>query len=367
MRALQNAALFVLGLGGCAPIGNLIDELSTERPPAPLDQAAVSSDARLDSSGAIAGSFVGEGTSRQVHFLSSDTGFIADLARRFRPERDRRGDLWQWLAIRRNFAVTLDPTKDSALVHQGALAGSLDGHTPVRIRTIVLHGSSCGWRGTQAELVVEAARRSGLSLRGPVVGAFFAPEDWLSRTDREYRDDVEQPSHELADSLIEWTARAMDSALDRKLGNRDVPLAREAGGELSLNGLADEDAADILAFRLDDDRIRYAVSLRARRRTARGTTVLAAVVMVWDRTGAWRQTIFRPTLLEYRRNRPARAYAGTTPAVYWRRLQPVSGFAFKRDYLWMEQVNVEDGSVLWVILEPRGNTVVAAAEMEGPC
>jgi hypothetical protein len=45
----------------------------------------------------------------------------------------------------------------------------------------------------------------------------------------------------------------------------------------------------------------------------------------------------------------------------------VSGFAFRRDYLWMEQVNVEDGSVLWVILEPRGNTVVAAAEMEGPC
>ena len=89
--------------------------------------------------------------------------------------------------------------------------------------------------------------------------------------------------------------------------------------------------------------------------------------MVWDGTGAWQQTIFRPTLLEYRRNRPARAYGGATPAVYWRRMQPVSGFAFKRDYLWMEQVNVEDGSVLWVILEPRGNTVVAAAEMEGPC
>ena len=53
--------------------------------------------------------------------------------------------------------------------------------------------------------------------------------------------------------------------------------------------------------------------------------------------------------------------------LFWRRLAPVSGFAFKRDYLWMEQVNVEDGTVLWVILEPRGNTVVAAAEMDGPC
>lgn len=367
MKLLKKLALFALGSAGCAPIGNLLDELSSERPPAPLEQASVSSDARLDSSGAIAGSFVGEGTNRQVHFLSSDTTFIADLARRFRPERDRRGDIWQWLAIRRSFAVTLDPIKDSALVHQGALAGSPDGHTPVRIRSIVLHGSPCGWRGTQAELVVESARSSGVSLRGPVVGAFFAPDDWLNRTDREYRDDVEQPSAELGDSLIEWTARAMDSALDRKLSSRDAPLARESGVELSLNGLADEDAADILAFRLDDGRIRYAVSLRERRRTARGTELLAAVVMVWDGTGAWQQTIFRPTLLEYRRYRPARAYAGTTPAVYWRRLQTVSGFAFKRDYLWMEQVNVEDGSVLWVILEPRGNTVVAAAEMEGPC
>ena len=45
-------------------MGGVIDEWGTERPPAPLDEAAVSSDARLDSAGAIAGSFVGEGTSR---------------------------------------------------------------------------------------------------------------------------------------------------------------------------------------------------------------------------------------------------------------------------------------------------------------
>lgn len=367
MRLLQKMALMVLAAAGCAPLGRLIDELTTERPPAPLDQATVSSDARLDSSGAIAGSFVGEGTSRQVHFLSSDTGLIADLARRFRPERDRRGDLWQWLALRGTFAVNLDPIRDSALVHQTALAGSLDGHTPVRLRSIILRGSPCGWRGTQAELIVYPARSAGLSLRGPMVGAFFAPDDYTSRADREYRDDVAPPSPELTDSLLEWTARAMDSALGRQLGRRDRPLTRDRDGALSLNGLADEDAADILAFRLDDGRVRFAVSLRERRRTALGTPVLAAVVMVWDGTGAWRQTIFRPTLLEYRRNRPARAFAGTTPPVYWRRLQPVSGFAFKRDYLWMEQVNVEDGSVLWVILEPSGNTVVAAAEMEGPC
>jgi hypothetical protein len=95
--------------------------------------------------------------------------------------------------------------------------------------------------------------------------------------------------------------------------------------------------------------------------------VLAAIVMIWDATGSWRQVVFRPTLLEYRRHRTVRAYAGLTGPHFWRRLEPVSGFAFGRDYLWMEQVNVEDGSVLWVMLEPRGNTIVAAAEMEGPC
>lgn len=367
MSAIKRLSLAVLGLTGCATLGHVIDELATERPPSPLDRAAVSSDARLDSSGVIAGSFVGEGTSRRVHFLSSDTGLIADLARRFRPERDRRGDIWQWLAIRRTLAINLDPVSDSALFHQGALAGSPDGHIPVTLRSILLHGSSCGWRGTQAELIVEPARGGGPSLRGPVVGAFFTPEDWLNRTDREYRDEVSAPGPELVDSLIEWTARTMDSVLERKLGSRDLPLARVPGTVLSLNGLADEDAADVLAFRLDDSRVRYAVSLRERQRTARGNEVLAATVMVWDGSGSWRQTIFRPTLLEYRRRRLARAYTGSTPPLYWRRLEAVSGFAFRRDYLWMEQVNVEDGSVLWVILEPRGNTVVAAAEMEGPC
>jgi hypothetical protein len=113
--------------------------------------------------------------------------------------------------------------------------------------------------------------------------------------------------------------------------------------------------------------VRYAVSLRERRRTARGAEILAATVMIWDASGGWRQTAFRPTLLEYRRSRPRRAYAGATPPVYWRRLDAVSGFAFGRDYIWMEQVDVEEGNVLWVVLEPQSNTVVAAAEMENRC
>ncbi len=359
--------LLLAGLAGCAPLGNLIDDLATERPPAPLDAATVASDARVDSSGALAGSFVGEGTSREVHLLSSDTTVIATLARRYRPVRDRRGDIWQWLASRGTFAVNLDPVADSALLRYGALVGSPDGHSPVTLESILLHGSDCGWRGAQAEFIVRPGRGTGPSLRGPVVGAFFAPNDWLTGVQREYRDDLPPATPELTDSLLRWTSRAMDSLLGRQLTSRDLPLSAVAGAPLSLNGLEDEDAADVLPFRIDDGRTRYAVSLRERRRTAQGAEVLAAIVMVWDGSGSWQQVVFRPTLLEYRRTRLVHAYAGTTQPLYWRRLAPVSGFAFKRDYLWMEQVDVEADQVLWVILEPRGNTVVAAAEMEGPC
>jgi hypothetical protein len=250
---------------------------------------------------------------------------------------------------------------------QGILVGSPDGHTPVRLTSVLLHGSACGWRGSQAELLVDQLSGDGPTMRGPVVGAFFAPDDWLSRTDTRYRERVDPPSATLTDSLLAWTSRAMDSLLTGALPVRDRPLSHETGLPRSVNGLDDEDAADVLAFRLDDGRIRYAVSLREGLRTERGVPVQAAIVMVWDSTGSWRQIVFRPTLLEYRRNRLSRSFGGVTPPLYWRRLAPVSGFAFKRDYLWLEQVNVEDGTVLWVILEPRGNTVVAAAEMDGPC
>jgi hypothetical protein len=366
-RHRMAAASFAIALASCAGLGGLLDDLTSERPPAALDRATISSDARLDPSGAIAGSFVGEGTSREVHLLSSDTTLIADLARRYRPEGDRRGDIWRWLTLRRTFAINVDPVADSALNSQGILVGSPDGHTPVRITTVLLRGSSCGWRGAQAELVVQPVRSGGPSLRGPVVGAFFAPTDWLSQTNRDFREEVPSPSQELTDSLLSWTSRAMDSLLEGRLGTRDLPLARRAGAPVSLNGLSDANAADVLAFRLDDGRVRYAVSLREDRRTARGKEVLASIVMVWDGTGAWRQLVFRPTLLEYRRDRLTGAYGGATEALYWRRLAAVSGFAFRRDYLWMEQVDVENGILLWVILEPRGNLVVAAAEMEGGC
>ncbi len=366
--SVPRVLLIPILLAACGPLGQAWNSSGSERPPAPLDEATIASDARLDTAGAILGSFVGEGTSRQVTLVTSDTTLIAALARRYRPERDRRGDIWQWLALRGRVAVNIDPVDDSALVAEPIMVGSPQGHTQVRLRSLLLRGSRCGWRGTQAEFVVEPARTGDQpSLRGPVVGSFLDEHSFLVVRRLEHRDPVEAPSLPLTDSLLAWTARTMDSLLTEDLSPRDLPLARAAGTVLSLNGLEDDDAADVLSFRLDDGRVRHAVSLRERRRTARGVEVLAAIVMIWDATGSWQQVVFRPTLLEYRRHRVVRAYAGLTGPHFWRRLEPVSGFAFGRDYLWMEQVNVEDGSVLWVMLEPRGNTIVAAAEMEGPC
>ncbi len=351
---------------GCAALGGVLTGM--ERPPAPLDAATVASDARLDSTGALLGSFIGEGTSREVHLVSSDTALIAALARRYRPATDRRGDTWQWLAGRRTFAINLDPVADSALRARAVMVGSPAGHTQVDLTGILLRGSSCGARGARAEFLVAPARgSSGPSLRGPVVGSFLEDRSFMVVKRMERRTPADDPSPELTDSLLVWTADAMDSLLEAQLPMRERPLARPTGIRLELNGLADDDAADVLAFRLDDGRIRYAVSLRERRTTARGADVLASIVMVWDAAGTWRQVVFNPTLLEYRRWRPARPYGSFTGPHFWRRLDAVSGFAFGRDYLWMEQVDVTDGSVLWVILEPRGNTVVAAAEMDGPC
>jgi len=362
VRAALPASLLLLS--ACAALGRLGGE--PERPPLPLVSAEVSSDARLDSSGAIAGSFVGKGTSRAVHLLSSDAVFIADLVRRWRPERDRRVEPLAWLAKRGTFAINLDRATDSALFAQVMLAGSQEGHTRVRPQTILLHGARCRQGAPQADLVVEPARSGGVSLRGPVVGSFRGPDVRWPVSDTYRRDQLADPAPDLVDSLIERTSQVMDSLLAARLPAREVPLT---GGlrRLAINSLADEDAADVIPIRLDDGRIRYTVSLRETRRTARGAEALASIVMIWDASLVWQQVVFLPTLLEFDRRGPSRPVGDRTAPFYWRRLQAVSGFALERDYVWMEQVDVKNGSVRWLILEPRGNIVVAAADVEDGC
>jgi hypothetical protein len=198
------------------------------------------------------------------------------------------------------------------------------------------------------------------------VGSFRGPDVWWPVDDSYRRAPPPEPGPDLVDSLLQHTALVMDSLLASRLAARDLPLTGWYR-RLAINALADADAADVVPIRLTDGRIRYAVSLRERRRTARGAEGLASSVMIWDAGMVWRQVVFLPTLLEFGRRGLLRPLGNRTAPVYWRRLQPVSGFAFKRDYLWMEQVDVTDGRVLWVILEPRGNIVVAAAIVEDGC
>jgi hypothetical protein len=164
---------------GCRGVGNVLGELLRERPPAPLDSLGLASDARVDSVGVLAGSFVGEGTSRAVHLLSSDTAFIAALLRRYRPDLAAAGaDPWDALARER--VVTLGgPQRRRTVAGSGprieaAVVGSPLGHTEVSVEALLIRGGprGCGARGAQAELIVADDRpRGDPPLRGPVLGS----------------------------------------------------------------------------------------------------------------------------------------------------------------------------------------------------
>ena len=359
----------LLSLAGCAGAGRFLGELLRERPPAPLDSMSVASDVRIDSLGYLVGSFVGEGTSRSLHLLSSDTALITTLLHRYRPDLVQPGGIWRSLSRERVVNLALGSRRRTVAglprIDQ-ALVGSPVGHAVVTPSVILLRGSSCGWRGAQVEIVADPNQQRG-SLRGPVLGSFTrlnasgsGGQDDGFRT----REPVPPPGSGLIDELIGRTAAVMDSVLSDNFSSLALEEAQDT--RLEINTLSDVDAADVIAFRAGPEAVRYAVSLRARRITGGLDTLVAATVMVWDSAGAWRQTVFRPTLISFHRGRLA-PYGALRRGLFWRRLQPISDFGFQRDNLWMEQVDVRNGSVLWGIIQPRGNVVVAAAEVEAPC
>jgi hypothetical protein len=202
-------------------------------------------------------------------------------------------------------------------------------------------------------------------MRGPVLGSFLAEGEEARTEGLVERPPVPEPSRVLVDTLIDRTERVMDSTIAARYPSLQVrPLHSST---LEINTLADLDAADVVPYRTGSGSIRYAVSLRKRRVRAGGLdTLVTTAVMVWDSAGAWRQTIFRPTVLAALGGR-LDEFGPVGRPYYWRRLQAVSDVAYARDNLWMEQVNVRDGTVLWGILQPRGNVVVAAAEVDGVC
>ncbi|HET6578037.1 MAG TPA: hypothetical protein VFG66_06930, partial [Gemmatimonadales bacterium] len=166
--------LSAAALGACGGAGRFFGDLLRERPPAPLDSLAVASDARVDSAGRLVGSFVGEGTSRAVHLLSSDTGFIAALVRRYRPDLANARDPWAALEAER--VVPLGGVQRRRTVGgsgpavESAVVGSPLGHTDVRVEAVLLRGGrpGCGAHGAQAELIVADDRLAGdPPLRGP--------------------------------------------------------------------------------------------------------------------------------------------------------------------------------------------------------
>ena len=354
-------------ISACAGTGRFLGDLFRERPPAPLDSMSIASDVRIDSLGYLVGSFVGEGTSRSVHLLSSDTALVAGLLRRYRPDLVQPGDMWASLS--REKVVTLAPggRRRTVAGYPGvdrALVGSPVGHTRVTPSAILIRGSSCGWRGAQVEVIADGTRQP---LRGPVLASFTRrPASANDEEDEEFRrrEPVPAPGGDLTHELIGRTASAMDSVLAANF--QSLALQRPAVPELEINTLSDVDAADVTPYRSNPGTVRYAVSLRTRRITGGGDTLVAATVMTWDSAGAWQQTIFRPTLISLRRGRLA-PYGSLRRSLFWRRLQPISDFAFQRDNLWMEQVDVRRESVLWGIIQPRGNVVVAAAEVDASC
>ena len=343
------------------------------RPPTPLDSMPLASDVRVDSAGHLVGSFVGEGTSRAVHLLSSDTLLIRALATRYRPDL-LAGDADLWTSLRRADSVPLGQSaRRRTLAGWGpgvarAMVGSPLGHTDVSISELLLRGNRCvgDTRGARLEVVVRPDSAAGdPPLQGPVLGTFLADGE-AGRRARGLvrRAPLAEPSRELVDQLIGRTSAYLDSVLTAEYpGLQPRPLHSE---RVEVNTLADLGAADVIPFRAGGDRIRYAVSLRQRRVLGGRDTLVTTGVMVWDSAGTWRQEIFRPTVLTSIGGR-LDSFGPIGRPVYWRRLQPISDIPYARDNIWMEQVNVRDGRVVWGIIQPAGNVVVASAEVEGVC
>jgi hypothetical protein len=353
--ALLAAAL----LGGCATFNNAWDYLTTERPPYPLRAIGLTSDVRLDSVGAILGSFVGNGTNNGIVLLSSDTGFIAELLEARRPDLVRDRDTWSALA--RYGPIRMDPPGGV----QDARVASPFGHSTVRVEEIVLRGSSCGWRGAKAEIYVTGPRSGSRapSLRGPIVGSFQGSYG----SDSRWRDAPPRPTPELEGELIARTTRDMDSVLAVRLPRAAGPLETPNGQRLMIDPLEDIDAAEVVPVWVGTDRVRYAVAIRARRITPAGETLLASTVMIWAADTSWRQTVLSPTVVLLHRGQLREYAAGGALPLYWRRLDAISGFGMDRDYLFVEQVDVAEQSVLWGAIEVRSNDVVGAAEVGGAC
>lgn len=350
-------------LGGCRT--HDVD-VHTVGVPWPLESLSVTSDARLDASHRLLGSFVGEGTGRAIHLLSNDTSFIAALYRRYGPPLTRGEQVWSRLQQAGTVALHLSDGRTGPFV-QEALAGSADGLVPVEPAAVLLHGDPCGPLGARAEILVGESQDSTTPpVFGPVLGSFQTrPRSELANDEMASRRPATMPGQELTASLIARTERVFEEALATRLASDRLPLDPPGDRYLEINTLADIDAADVVPFRGDTGGTQYVVALRVQRVTARADTILIAGVMTWDSAGLAGRMMLRPTVLRVHGRRVA-AEAGWTP-MYWRRVAAIAGFASRGDYLWLEQVHPSEQAVLWGVVAPATNTPVAAARVTGAC
>jgi hypothetical protein len=335
--------------------------------PFPIDSIPITSDARLDSSDRLLGSFVGEGTSRAIHLLSNDTALIATLYRRYGPPLARGESVWSRLG-RVGTAALLAGDGRTGPVIQEPLAGFAGGHSSVEPLSILLRGNRCGALGSLAEIIVGESQSTGWSVfHGPVLGSFQTrPRTDLAKGEVVERLAAPLPEPVLMDSLLARSERAVDSAIGQRMPRDLLPLRALDHGPLEINSLEDIDAADVVAMWSADGQVRYAVALRVRRATSQADTLLVSTVLMWDSAGQNAHTVLRPTILGLREGHPT-AFGGEWRTMYWRRLKAISGFGSGRDYLWLEQVHPSEHSVIWGVVSPVTNTVVAAARVAGPC
>lgn len=354
-------------LGSCRQADRQTTTTTVNRAPFPIDSIPITSDARLDPSDRLLGSFVGEGTSRAIHLLSNDTALIATLYRRYGPPLDRGESVWSRLGGVGTIALLVGDGQTGPAI-QEPLAGFGGGHTRVRPLSILLRGNRCGASGSLAEIIVGEPHSGGWSVfHGPVLGSFQTrPRSELAEGEVVERLAAPPPRPALLDSLLVRSERAIDSAIQQRMPGDLLPLSGPGRGQLEINTLQDIDAADVVAMRGGDDQARYAVALRVRRVTSQSDTLLASAVLVWDSAGQNAQTVLRPTVLGLQGGQLT-TFGGEWPPLYWRRLEAISGFGSGRDYLWLEQVHPSERTVVWGVVSPQTNTVVAAARVAGPC
>ena len=185
-------------------------------------------------------------------------------------------------------------------------------------------------------------RGGGPSLRGPVVGALFAPDDWLNGSIASTA--TPSPSLSGADRQSARVDSAGDGlaarAATRPPRPATLPRGRGTARPRTARPMRTPPTCCRSGWMTDGSAMRCRCA-RAAPHRARRTRCWPSIVMVWEAPAAGGRSSSAPRSSSIGATASPALSPGTTAPLFWRRLEAVSGFAFRRDYLWMEQVDVE--------------------------